>query len=96
MAPSFLGTVHCVSPVRLSTATQPFISEPSPVFCSREKTTRSLTTIGEAAGPLHPAGKARFGSLLVDVVTQGEYLEPDEKIEVVERRGNRVVVRAAR
>jgi membrane-bound ClpP family serine protease len=43
---------------------------------------------------LHPAGKARFGSVLVDVVTQGEYLEADVRVEVIERRGNRVVVRA--
>ena len=50
--------------------------------------------LGEAAGPLRPAGKARFGSILVDVVTQGEYLEERSLLEVVERRGNRVVVRA--
>ena len=52
--------------------------------------------VGEAEGPLHPAGKARFGSVLVDVVTQGEYLETDTLLEVIERRGNRVVVRARR
>lgn len=50
--------------------------------------------IGEAEGDLHPAGKARFGSQLVDVVTQGEYVELGAKVEVIERRGNRVVVRA--
>lgn len=50
--------------------------------------------VGEAAGPLRPAGKARFGSQLVDVVTQGEYLEGGAQVEVIERRGNRVVVRA--
>jgi membrane-bound serine protease (ClpP class) len=50
--------------------------------------------IGQAEGTLRPAGKARFGSMLVDVVTQGEYLEANCPIEVIERRGNRVVVRA--
>lgn len=50
--------------------------------------------VGEARGPLHPAGKALFGSDLVDVVTQGEYLETGVDLEVIERRGNRVVVRA--
>ena len=49
---------------------------------------------GKTVGPLHPAGKARFGSETVDVVTQGEFLEVDTEIEVIERRGNRVVVRA--
>ncbi len=52
--------------------------------------------IGQTEGTLHPAGKARFGSVLVDVVTEGEYLQPNCTIEVIERRGNRVVVRAAK
>ena len=50
--------------------------------------------IGVTEGPLRPAGKARFGSVLVDVVSQGDYLGAHVRIEVVERRGNRVVVRA--
>ena len=32
---------------------------------------------GVTAGPLRPAGKARFGGVLVDVVTQGDYLESE-------------------
>ena len=52
--------------------------------------------LGVSQGPLRPAGKAHFGSMLVDVVTRGEYLGPGTEIEVVERRGNRVVVRAVR
>ncbi len=51
--------------------------------------------MGLSEGPLHPAGKARFGVTLVDVVTQGEYLERGQRIEVIEHRGNKVVVRAA-
>ncbi|MGD2110398.1 MAG: NfeD family protein, partial [Phycisphaerae bacterium] len=50
--------------------------------------------IGVSAGDLHPAGKARFGAQLVDVVTQGEYVDTGIRVEVIERRGNRVVVRA--
>ncbi len=52
--------------------------------------------LGRAEGTLRPAGKARFGSMLVDVVTQGEYLEANAALEVIERRGNRVVVRAVK
>ena len=48
---------------------------------------------GTSEGPLRPAGKAMFGSVLVDVVTQGEYLDAGSNVEVMERRGNRVVVR---
>ena len=49
--------------------------------------------LGTAEGPLRPAGKARFGGMLVDVVTQGDYLDTGARLEVIERRGNHVVVR---
>ncbi len=52
--------------------------------------------VGVAEGMLRPAGKARFGSMLVDVVTQGELIDASATVEVIERRGNRVVVRAVR
>jgi membrane-bound serine protease (ClpP class) len=49
--------------------------------------------IGRTEGPLRPAGKARFGALLVDVVSDGEFVPPGTRVEVVERAGSRVVVR---
>ena len=49
--------------------------------------------VGRCESPLRPAGKARFGSLLVDVVSEGDMVEAGTEIEVVDRRGNRVVVR---
>jgi membrane-bound serine protease (ClpP class) len=52
--------------------------------------------VGRIEGPLRPAGKAWFGDLLVDVVSEGEFVEPPAEVEVVERRGNRVVVRPVR
>ncbi|GMU36173.1 MAG: hypothetical protein KJ057_10480 [Phycisphaerae bacterium] len=52
--------------------------------------------MGVSQGPLRPAGKARFGAVLVDVVTQGEYIESGVGVKVVERQGNRVVVREVR
>lgn len=48
---------------------------------------------GSAESTLRPAGKARFGDLLVDVVSQGPYIEQGAEVEVVEAAGNRVVVR---
>jgi len=48
---------------------------------------------GRAESLLRPAGKTRFGNLLVDVVSEGEYIEKGVTVEVVERHGNRVVVR---
>ncbi|MFQ5494450.1 MAG: nodulation protein NfeD [Phycisphaerae bacterium] len=50
--------------------------------------------IGESVGPLRPAGKARLGGMLVDVVTQGDYIEAGVRLEIIEHRGNQVVVRS--
>jgi len=49
--------------------------------------------MGCAESLLRPSGKARFGAILVDVVSEGEYIPKGTRVEVVERRGNRVVVR---
>ncbi|UCD28239.1 MAG: hypothetical protein JSV03_14295 [Planctomycetota bacterium] len=49
--------------------------------------------VGVAEGTLRPSGKARFGAIMVDVVTEGDYIERGTKVKVVERHGNRVVVR---
>jgi len=48
---------------------------------------------GAALSLLRPAGRARFGEKVIDVVTQGEFLPPGTEVEVVEVAGNRVVVK---
>lgn len=55
-----------------------------------------LGTSGVTLTPLTPAGKARFGNELVDVIAEGEFLSPGTTVRVVEARGNRVVVRPER
>ena len=50
---------------------------------------------GEVLTPLRPAGHARIEGRRVDVVSRGESLEPGVPVEVVEVRGNRVVVARA-
>jgi membrane-bound ClpP family serine protease len=47
---------------------------------------------GETTTPLVPAGKARFGSQLIDVISEGPGIDPGTPVEVVEVTGNRVVV----
>jgi membrane-bound serine protease (ClpP class) len=47
---------------------------------------------GEAVSPLRPAGAARFGERIVDVVTDGVALERGSRVRVREVSGNRVVV----
>ncbi len=57
---------------------------------------RWLHVRGTAASPLRPAGIADLGGERIDVVSQGEYIEAGEPIEVVRVEGNRIVVRHAR
>ena len=47
---------------------------------------------GEALTPLRPAGRAKIGERIIDVVTEGDFVSTGEPIEVVEIGGNRVVV----
>ena len=47
---------------------------------------------GRTTTKLTPAGKARFGDDLIDVVSNGDLLPPGTEVHVVEVHGNRVVV----
>lgn len=47
---------------------------------------------GVATSTLRPAGKAKIDGRLVDVVTQGDFLEKDVGIRVLRVEGNRIVV----
>lgn len=51
--------------------------------------------IGEVISPLRPAGKARFGDAVVDVVATAEFISRGEGVEIIEIHGNRVVVKRA-
>jgi membrane-bound serine protease (ClpP class) len=48
---------------------------------------------GEVVARLRPAGKARFGAALVDVVATGEFLDKGTKVEIISINGSRVVVK---
>jgi membrane-bound serine protease (ClpP class) len=50
--------------------------------------------VGRSQGPLRPSGRARFGDNLVDVVTEGDFVDHEVEVKVVQKFGNRVVVRA--
>jgi membrane-bound serine protease (ClpP class) len=51
--------------------------------------------IGEATSRLRPAGKARFAQAVVDVVTEGSFVDKGARVMIMEISGNRVVVREA-
>ena len=49
---------------------------------------------GRALTPLRPAGVASIDDKRVDVVTGGEFIQPETEIEVIAVEGRRVVVRS--
>jgi membrane-bound serine protease (ClpP class) len=49
--------------------------------------------VGKAATDLRPAGKARFGDHLIDVVSFGSFIERNSEVEVTEVAGNHIVVK---
>jgi membrane-bound serine protease (ClpP class) len=60
---------------------------------TREESTQLLGKRGVAVTVLRPAGKAEIEGELVNVETDGEYVESGKTIEVIEVSGNRVIVR---
>jgi membrane-bound serine protease (ClpP class) len=48
---------------------------------------------GRTTSPLRPLGKARFGNLLIDVSADGNFIESDSLVEVVDVQGTRVLVK---
>lgn len=51
--------------------------------------------VGEVLSTLRPAGKARFGDAIVDVVATGDFLNRGTSVEIIEIQGGRVVVKKA-
>jgi len=68
-------------------------AEPEEVRPEPPKTIELLGQEGVAVTVLRPAGRAKFGNDFYDVVTEGEYLEPGTRVQVIEVTGNRVVVK---
>ncbi len=63
---------------------------------AKSATDVDLPQVGEqglAESVLRPSGKVLFGRQLIDVVTEGDYLDPGTSVEVIRREGNRIVVR---
>ncbi len=55
-------------------------------------TTSYVGLTGEATTDLRPAGKGRFGTLHLDIISDGEFIEKGTPLSVVKHEGARVVV----
>jgi membrane-bound serine protease (ClpP class) len=58
--------------------------------------TPEIGAIGLADSVLRPSGKVLFGSQLVDVISDGDYIDPGTSVEVLRCEGNRIIVRRVR
>ena len=61
-------------------------------FRGTEDMSGFLGSEGVAQTVLRPSGVADFGDSKLDVVTQGEYIEKDTKVKIIEVEGSRIVV----
>ncbi len=52
-----------------------------------------LGAIGIAVTTLRPAGKAQIGDDFLDVMAEGDYVQPGSRVQVIEIEGNRIVVK---
>jgi membrane-bound ClpP family serine protease len=52
-----------------------------------------LGAIGVAVTTLRPSGKAQFSEEFLDVIAEGDYVNPGSRVQVIEIEGNRIVVK---
>ena len=60
---------------------------------SQQDRSHLLGRQGITVTPLRPIGRVRFGTEEVDVMTEGEYVDSNQEVEVMSVEGPRVVVR---
>ncbi len=63
-----------------------------PGFRGTENMSGFLGSEGMALTALRPSGVADFGGTKLDVVTQGEYIDKDTKVKIIDVEGSRIVV----
>lgn len=58
----------------------------------RHEASLAVGDTGESLAPLHPAGPARFGERIVDVTTDGQWVEPHRPVRIIQMLGNQILV----
>ncbi len=51
-------------------------------------------TIGKTITQLRPSGTAKFGDKILDVFTQGDFIESETAVKIIHAKGSRVIVQA--
>jgi membrane-bound serine protease (ClpP class) len=95
---NYIGEIPALSRLTLK---PPVLQEATGTMLRNEASTLpgwqqiDVGAIGEAISPLRPSGKMQVGNVTVDVVTDGEFVEPGSTVQVITKQGTRVVVRRA-
>lgn len=76
-----------------SRAGRKMVLEHSQLGVSQEDRSSLVGRRGITVTPLRPIGRVRFGTDEVDVITEGEYVDANQEVEVTIVQGARVVVR---
>ena len=82
-------------PSTVATSVTESVSPPPPAEAEAQRIEALVGKRGQAVTMLRPAGRAELDGEPLDVVTEGDFIEPGAPIEVLAVRGNRVVVRRA-
>jgi membrane-bound serine protease (ClpP class) len=96
----FLPTIPLLNRLILTPPGHATVDENAPhlapsVYDSQQTTGPVVTgDVGIAESTLRPSGKASFGENLLDVVSDGGYVDHGTHVEVVRVAGNRIIVRA--
>ena len=53
----------------------------------------SIGDVGQAAGALRPSGRIKIGDYMVDVVTEGDFIDDGSSVKVIAKQGAKVTVR---
>lgn len=64
-----------------------------PDFAERRGLAELVGQVGQAKSPMLPSGAVSVAGRTIDAVSEGVPIEPGQRVQVVEVRGNRVVVR---
>jgi membrane-bound serine protease (ClpP class) len=92
-----LDSIPGLSRFQLNTPGAVDSSTPAMAALTAESVSPGLPIVGDVGvteSVLRPSGKVLFGQQLIDVVSEGEFIDPGVQVEVLRREGNRVVVRA--
>lgn len=88
---SYMGKIPGLSRLTLHVDLAPedtYFTESAPTWQRVE-----IGQAGTTVSPLRPSGRIQVDDMLIDVVSEGDYVDVGQPVQVIAKQGNRVVVR---